>query len=181
MKTVVYQGIEGSFSHITAKRVFGISAALKGLPTFREVYEAVEKGEADMGLLPIENTLAGTITETIDLISQGDLQIVGETRTLVEHSLLALASANIRKVLSHPKALAQCTRLFKENPSWEAVPHYDTAGAAADVAKLGDPTIAAIANRAAAEIYGLNVMKEGIQDHDENYTRFYLISKKGPL
>lgn len=171
---IAYQGIEGSFSHRT---LAGHKGEKVGLPTFRDVYEAVLNGEADLGLLPIENTLAGTIYETIDLLSQGDLKIVGELHTQVEHSLLALPGAKISKVLSHPKALAQCTKLFADHPEWTPVPHYDTAGAAADVAASGDPTLAAIANRSAAEIYGLDVVSVGVQDHDENYTRFYLISK----
>lgn len=175
MKKVVYQGIEGSFSHQTTVR---LGYESQGLPSFREVYEAVEKGEADLGLLPIENTLAGTIYETIDLLSEGSLHIVGEVDTRVEHSLLALSSlSEIRKVLSHPKALAQTKRFFEAHPWMEAVAHYDTAGAAADVAKSGDPTLAAIAHCTAADIYGLQVLAEGIQDHAENYTRFFLISK----
>jgi prephenate dehydratase len=173
---IAYQGIEGSFSHRT---LANHSAGKVGLPTFRAVYEAVENGDVDLGLLPIENTLAGTIYETIDLLSQGDLKIVGELHTKVEHSLLALPGAKISKVLSHPKALAQCTKLFATHPEWTPVPHYDTAGAAADVATLNDPTLAAIANASAAEIYGLEVVTQGVQDHDENYTRFYLISKTG--
>jgi prephenate dehydratase len=172
---IAYQGIEGSFSHQTLANHPGIKV---GFPTFREVYEAVERGEADLGLLPIENTLVGTIYETIDLLSQGDLKIVGELHTQVEHSLLALPGAKISKVLSHPKALAQCAKLFADHPEWTPVPHYDTAGAAADVASSKDLTLAAIAHRSAAEIYGLKVLSTGIQDHEKNYTRFYLISKK---
>ncbi len=174
MKTA-YQGIEGSFSHRALSKISGEKI---GLSSFKAVYEAVENGEADQGLLPIENTLAGTIYETIDLLYQGELKIIGELHTKVEHSLLALPGAKITKVLSHPKALAQCSQLFKDHPSWTAVPHYDTAGAAADIAKWGDLTCAAIANDSAASTYGLQVVAKGVQDHDENYTRFYLISKK---
>jgi len=173
---IAYQGIEGSFSHRTLAQLPGLKV---GLPTFRAVYQAVQKGEVDLGLLPIENTLAGTIYETIDLLHAGDLKIVGEMHTKVEHSLMARPGAKISKVLSHPKALAQCTKLLDSHPEWEAVPHYDTAGAAADVAHSGDLTLAAIANRHAADIYGLELVSVGIQDHEENYTRFFLISKTG--
>ncbi len=185
MKTIVYQGIEGSFSHQTAERIGGgsINTTIntKGLPTFKEVFEAVEKGEADLALMPIENTLAGTIYETLDLLSRGNLQIIGSAKTQIRHSLLAVPGTrkeSIRKVLSHPKALAQCLGLFQNNALFEAVSHYDTAGAAADVAKGNDPACAAIAHRGAAQIYGLEVIEEDIQDHQENYTRFFLLSKK---
>ncbi len=177
---ISYQGIEGSFSHRTAMRHFGANCEYIGLPTFEEAFRAVEGGRADLALLPIENTLAGTIFETLDLLNQGALQIIGETDTRIEHSLLVLPGAkNIKKVLSHPKALAQCTRFFQEHPEIQAVPHYDTAGAALDVAKMKDPSCAAIANCAAAEIYGLEVLSQGIEDHPENYTRFLLLARQG--
>ncbi len=182
MITIAYQGIDGSFSHRTAQRVGGGSCRTRGFPTFREVYEAVEKGDADLALMPIENTLAGTIYETLDLMSQGSLHIIGAASTQIRHSLLAIPGTSmqeIRKVLSHPKALAQCVGLFRRNSAMEAVSHYDTAGAAADVSKLKDKTCAAIAHRGAAEIYGLEVLLEDIQDHQENYTRFFLLSKEG--
>jgi prephenate dehydratase len=184
MKTIVYQGIEGSFSHLTAKRTFGTSCRILGLPTFREAFEAVERGDADLALLPIENTLAGTIYETLDLLAQGTLKIVGVTNTRVEHSLLGIPGGSIqtiKKVLSHPKALAQCTRFIAEHPAMEAISHYDTAGSALDIAKAQDPSCAAIANSAAAQIYGLEVLARGIQDHAENFTRFFLISREAVI
>lgn len=181
MKKIVYQGIEGSFSHITAQRLYGNDCKLIGLPTFKEAFEAVEKGDADLALFPIENTLAGTIYETLDLLSQKNLKIVGVTNTLVEHSLLGLPGTSIesiRKVFSHPKALAQTAEFIAKRPAMQAIAHYDTAGAALDVAKSKDPSSAAIANHAAAAIYGLQVLAQGIQDHVENFTRFFLIAKE---
>lgn len=175
MKRIAYQGIEGSFSHKTLAQ---LSCKPIGKTTFSEVYEAVEKGEVDFGLLPIENTLAGTIYETIDLLNEGSLHIIGELHTKVEHSLLALPGASIERVISHPKALAQCQKIFRDHPEWEVTPHYDTAGAAADIAEMGDLKTAAIANSDAAAIYGLEIVSRGIQDHDENYTRFFLIGKQ---
>jgi prephenate dehydratase len=182
MKKIVYQGIAGSFSHLTALRLFGSDCQLKGLPTFRAVYQAVENNEADLALMPIENTLAGTIYETIDLLKEGGLQIVGETQTRIQHSLLGIRGSTIReirKVFSHPKALAQCERFFSEHPLMEATAHYDTAGAAADVAEANHPSQAAIAHATAAGIYGLEVLAQGIEDHGENFTRFFLLSKEG--
>jgi prephenate dehydratase len=181
MKTIVYQGIEGSFSHFTAKSLFNASCHTLGFASFREAYEAVEKGEADFALLPIENTLAGTIYETLDLICQGTLTVVGEVNTRIEHSLLGIPGASIegiRKVLSHPKALAQCTQFIAKHPNMQSVSHYDTAGAALDVAKAQDSSLAAIANCANAQIYGLEVLALGIQDHPENWTRFFLLSRE---
>ena len=181
MKRIAYQGIEGSFSHLTAQRLFGSSCLILGFPTFREVFDAVENGEAETALMPIENTLAGTIYETIDYLSQGSLHIIGMTQTRIVHSLLGVRGSNrqeVQKVLSHPKALAQCTRFFSEHPWMSSTAHYDTAGAAADVAAAQDKTQAAIAHSCSAAIYGLDVLEEGIEDHCENYTRFFLLSKQ---
>lgn len=176
-KRIAYQGIEGSFSHLTAQKLQGTAI---GFPTFRDVFESVENGEADVALLPIENTLAGIIYETLDLLIEGPLKIIGAVHTRIEHSLLGLPNAvlpGIKKVLSHPKALAQC-RKFLHAHSLAAVSHYDTAGAAADIAKAQDPSCAAIAHASAAQIYGLKVLADNIQDHSENYTRFFLISRE---
>lgn len=180
MKKIVYQGIEGSFSHITARRLFGSFCVIEGKPTFRDVYEAVEKAAADLALMPIENTLAGTIYETIDLLGQGSLHIVGTAQTRIQHSLLGMAKSSIkqiRKVLSHPKALEQCSQFLSKHPWIEAVPHYDTAGAARDVAKMRDPTLAAIAHKDVGPMVGLDVFAQEIEDHAENYTRFLILSK----
>jgi prephenate dehydratase len=175
---IVYQGTKGSFSWLTAQRLFP-NAEIRGMTTFREAFEAVEKGEAEFALLPIENTLAGTIYETLDLLNAGSLQIIGEAKTTIEHNLLGLAGADqLTQVLSHPKALAQCTKFFQEHPLIESVPYFDTAGAAEEVARRNDPACAAIASSAAAEMYGLEVLKPNIHDNAENYTRFFLLSKK---
>ncbi|MBU6446696.1 MAG: prephenate dehydratase, partial [Verrucomicrobia bacterium] len=173
---IAYQGIQGAYSHKALEQIEGEKV---GLPTFHDVYEAVSSGKVDLGLLPIENSLIGTIYETIDLLAGGDLKIVGEIIIKIDHCLLALPGAKIQKVLSHPKALAQCTRFFKAHPEWEIVPHYDTAGAAHDIAMSGDRTVGAIASEAAAKEYGLEIIQRNVQDHEQNYTRFFLISKTG--
>lgn len=181
MKRIAYQGINGSFSHLTVQRLFGIECVFMGFQTFREAFEAVEQCTADLALLPIENTLAGTIYETLDLLNEGELYIVGETKTKIEHSLLAIAGSSIdsiRTVRSHPKALAQCSRMLRKRSAIEPIPHFDTAGAAADVAKEKNISSAVIAHIGAASIYGLEVLEENIHDHEENYTRFFLLSKK---
>lgn len=170
---IVYQGAKGSYSH---KTLLGLNGEKVGLATFKDVYEAVSKGEADLGLLPIENALIGTIYETIDLLAEGELKIVGELTTKVDHCLLALPDAKIKKVLSHPKALEQCTKFLQKHPEWEIVPFYDTAGAA--IAAAADPSVGAIASVGAAQEYGLEILHKNIQDHEKNYTRFFLISKR---
>lgn len=172
---IVYTGIEGSFSYITAKRLFD-TAELKGLPTFREAYEALETGEADLGVFPVRNTLVGPITESLEHLV--NLEVIQETRTPVVLCLMGLPGAKIKKVLSYHRALSQCLKFFAKHPEWEATPHYDTAGAAADVAKWQDPTLAAIAPALAAKTYGLEILAEGIQDQDENYTYFAVAKKR---
>lgn len=172
---IAYQGTKGSFSHQTIKRR---ASETHGCSTFKEVCKAVQDGYCELGLLPIENTLAGCIYETIDLLANGELFIVGELITKIEHNLMGISRANIEEVLSHPKALAQCSKFFDKHPNMKAVPHFDTAGAAEAVALIKDPKKAAIASKEAAEIYGLEVFQENIQDEVENFTRFLLISKK---
>ncbi len=181
MKTIAYQGIAGSFSHATARRLFGSSAEYAGFPSFDLAYREVQRGAADAAVLPIENTLAGMIFETVDLLIDGSLSISAETKTQIELTLLCTAStplANIRKVYSHPKALAQCKRFFEEHPWIEPILHYDTAGAAADLAKMSDPSCAALASSQAAAIYGLEILREHLEDHKQNFTRFFVLSKE---
>jgi prephenate dehydratase len=181
MNIVAYQGTKGSFSYLTAMRLFGESNTLQGFSTFEEAFHAVEKGEAALALLPIENTLAGTIYETLDLLSQGSLKVIGETKTRIEHSLLGSIGSRlseIHTVYSHPKALAQCQRFLAKHPHMKGMAYYDTAGAAADIAKMGDTSIAAIAHAYNAEIYPLEVLAQGIEDHAQNFTRFFILSKE---
>lgn len=171
---IAYQGIKGSYSYQAIAHLKGEPV---GLPTFREVYQAVERGDADLGLLPIENALTGTIHETLDLLNEGKLKIVGEISIPIEHCLMALPGAHIQTILSHPQALAQCKKLFDQHPEWEVVPHYDTAGAALTVAQSGNFTLGAIASYSAAISYDLEILEIGVQDRAENYTRFFFIAK----
>ena len=188
MKTIVYQGIKGSFSDMTAVKEFGLKNHFQGLDTFREVFEWVYVGKADCAVIPIENSLIGSIYENYDLLSAYEMQISGEIYTKIEHSLLTIATSHepveeqlkrIKKVLSHPKALEQCERFFQSHPWIEAVVFKDTAAAAAKIAQEKDPTCAAIASKYAKELYGLEILKKGIQDDLKNTTRFVTIVKKG--
>ncbi|NVB78958.1 MAG: ACT domain-containing protein [Kofleriaceae bacterium] len=175
---VVYQGVEGSYSHLTAQRRYGGrqgGALLSGFDTFRAAADAVIHGGADLALLPIENTTAGSINEVYDLLADGKLHITGEVVSSIEHCLLALpgvALDELRVVISHPQALAQCHVFFAQHPDLTPQPELDTAGSARRVAQSGDRTLAAIASAAAAKTYGLEIVAQGIQSASGNATRF---------
>jgi chorismate mutase/prephenate dehydratase len=175
---VAYQGVEGSYSHLAAQRRYaGVpgGALLTGHDSFRSAAEAVLAGAVDLALLPIENTTAGSINETYDLLLDGRLHITGEVVAAIEHCLLALPGAalsDLRVVISHPQALAQCRELFLAHPHLTPRAEIDTAGAARRVAGSGDRTLAAIASSAAARTYGLAIVAQGIQSASGNATRF---------
>jgi prephenate dehydratase len=179
MKTIVYQGVKGSFSYLTAVKRWGEDNHFLGMNTFREVFEAVAEGRADAAVIPIENSLAGSIYENYDWLIRYDLSIVGEAHTKIEHCLLGLGKVeDLKKVFSHPKALEQCTVFLRAHPEIKSVVHADTAGAAADVAASGDPSLGSIASRESAEIYGLKVLRAQIEDEPNNYTRFLFVTKR---
>lgn len=181
---ITYQGVEGSYSHLAAQRRYGGregGALLTGHETFRGAAQAVATGAADLALLPIENTTAGSINETYDLLADGTLHITGEVVSAIEHCLLALPGvplAELRVVLSHPQALAQCQDLFARHPHLTQRVDTDTAGAARRVAQTGDRALAAIASSAAATTYGLAIVERGIQSARGNATRFVEISPR---
>jgi chorismate mutase/prephenate dehydratase len=185
---IAYQGVEGSYSHLAAQRRYAGRAGgalLAGHDSFRAAVETVRAGTADLALLPIENTTAGSINETYDLLAGGGLHITGEVVSAIEHCLLALpgvALDELRTVLSHPQALAQCQALFARYPHLTPRTDLDTAGAARRVAELGDRTLAAIASSAAAPRYGLAIVARGIQSAAGNATRFVEIAlRPAPL
>jgi chorismate mutase / prephenate dehydratase len=175
---ISYQGVEGSYSHLTAQRRYGGrpgGALLTGHDTFRAAADAVIHGAADLALLPIENTTAGSINETYDLLADGKLHITGEVVSAIEHCLLAMTGVSLselRVVISHPQALAQCQSFFAQHPHLTPRPELDTAGAARKVAQSGDRTLAAIASSAAAKTYGLAIIAQGVQSASGNATRF---------
>jgi chorismate mutase/prephenate dehydratase len=175
---VSYQGVEGSYSHLAAQRRYGGrsgGALLTGHSSFRSAADAVIHGAADLALLPIENTTAGSINETYDLLSDGTLHITGEVVSSIEHCLLALPGVSIdelRVVISHPQALAQCQAFFVQHPHLTGRPEVDTAGSARKVSQSGDRSLAAIASAAAAKTYGLAIVAQAIQTSAGNATRF---------
>ncbi len=179
---VAYQGTEGAYGHQAACQHFGVASrpvALKPYGTFRQMLEAVLEGHADRGVLPIENTTAGSVYEAYDLLLRFNLSIVGEEIVDVRHCLLGVADApveSLRRIHSHPQALAQCSEFLGGLTDCEEVPAANTALAAERVHDLQDVTQAAIASEEAAAHFGLRVLRRGIANQPVNYTRFVVVA-----
>ena len=176
---VSFQGEKGSFSESAILQFFSDAEPVP-LRYFSAVFESVSKGETSYGVVPVENSQAGNINDTYDLLLKHDLNIVGETFLKVEHCLMALpgeAIGNIKKIYSHPQALAQCEE-FLSSLYAEIVPVYDTAGSAKMIKEEGLQNSAAIAAKRVAQIYGMEILAEGIQTNPRNFTRFFVISKE---
>jgi chorismate mutase/prephenate dehydratase len=175
---VAYQGVEGSYSHLTAQRRYAgypEGVLLEGFETFRGAAEAVRGGSADRALLPIENTTAGSINEVYDLLAEGGLTITAEVVSRIEHCLLGLPGARVedlRTVLSHPQGLLQCEDFLRSAPWMKPQVEFDTAGSARKVRERNDPSVGAIASEHAAKVFGLEVLRRAIQSQEGNYTRF---------
>ncbi|MFN2418869.1 MAG: prephenate dehydratase [Candidatus Limnocylindria bacterium] len=192
MTTVAYQGEPGAFGEEAVVGYFGAGGATPmPMATFSAVCAAVEAGSVDAGVLPLENSLAGTVGDALDALADGSLNVVGELLLPIRHQLLVLPGASIesmRRVSSHWQALAQCER-FLAGRGWEVVPAADTAGAARELATGADPTGAAIASARAAERYGLEIAARNIQHSPDNVTRFAIlvresvasVAARGPL
>jgi prephenate dehydratase len=179
---VAFQGELGAFSEEAVHRLFGEDVVPVPCRDFAEVGRAVTSGEVDFGVLPIENSLAGSVIGSYDVLAGGELRIVGEVITPIHHCILGLPGAtleSLRRIISHPVALAQCTRALRGLAHVEAVAVYDTAGAARDVSVEGDPTVAAIAGARAAGRYGLEILAHDIEDRDDNQTRFLAVISVG--
>ena len=172
-------GTEGSYAQQAATRLVKVPTIMY-FNSFEKVFEAVEKGLCAYGVLPVENSAAGSVTAVYDLMQKHSFHIVRAVRLRVDHVLLAppgVKLSDVREVASHPHALAQCTAFFKAHPEIKAVPAANTAVAAKEIAASGRRDVAVIASRLCAELYGLQVVAEKIQDTVSNYTRFICISK----
>ncbi len=177
--TVAFQGERGAFSDEAVHKLLGDSVEPVPCRTFEDVFAAVVDGRVRSALIPIENSLAGSVLRNYELLADADLSIRGEVYLRISHDLIArpgVRLSEIRHVHSHPVALAQCQRFIAEH-MLEAVAAYDTAGAVKDLMAGGSMDRGAIAGRLAAEMYGGEVLAEEIEDHRENYTRFLLLSK----
>ena len=181
---VAYQGIEGSNSHLAAQRHYKNQKGgvlLTGYETFRAAADAVLDGTVDVALLPIENSTAGSINQTYELLGEGGLTINAEVVSQVEHCLLAISGTKIedlRSVLSHPQALLQCEQFLRERPWLKPQAEFDTAGAARKVRESNDRTQAAIASESAGRAFGLELLARGIQTQQSNYTRFVEVARE---
>jgi len=174
-----YQGAPGAYSESAAWALLGPNAPLLPCVTLRDVFDAVASGRASQAVVPVENTLAGAVPEAAELIVAHDVAVAGETIVQIDHVLAApngLRLPALRRVLSHPVALAQCTRFFQDHPAITAVPVFDTAGAVPLALAADDHATAAIASRRAAALHGAQILAEGFQDHVENWTRFLLVT-----
>jgi prephenate dehydratase len=175
---VAFQGEPGAFSEAAAVQLLGPAITTVPRPTFDAVFRAIADGAADALLVPVENSLAGSVVRVYDLLLENDLAITAETILPIELHLIARSGAtlaDIRTVSSHPMALAQCERFFSEHPQYKRVPAEDTAGSVREILARGDTVSAAIAGRRAADHYHGVILAEQIQDNTENFTRFVLL------
>ncbi len=178
-KKVSFQGERGAFSEIAALEYFGDAAEPIPQPWFDDAFKAVELGHCDYGILPIENSLAGSIHINYDLMLQHNLHIVGEIKLRIVHNLLVtpgVSKTEILQVQSHPKALEQCVEFFRDNPELKSETVYDTGGAAKMLSESGARDIGVIASTRAAEHYGLEILESGVEDNPQNYTRFLVLA-----
>jgi prephenate dehydratase len=178
---VAFQGERGAFSEEAAIELLGDKVELVPRPTFARLFDAISDGAADYILAPIENSLAGSVHWSFDLLVESDLHIIGEVIIPIAHYLIGAKGARFEDVTiveSHPVALAQCELFFRAHPKMQRIATQDTAGSVRDVVATGDRARAAIAGKRAAATYGGTILKEHLEDNAENYTRFLLLSPK---
>jgi len=176
---IAIQGEPGSFSHEAA---VGLAADAVIVPCAlsADVFKELVEESVDAAVIPIENSLAGSVLEHFDLLLQHDVKVVRESLLRIRHNLIAISGAtigDIDRVFSHPVALAQCRRFLAEHPKMESYAFYDTAGSVKQLVELSDKHAGAIASEAAAHYYGADILRANIEDNPENYTRFFLVRR----
>ncbi len=179
---IAFQGELGAFSQRASDNIFG--PRIRPLPcvTFDDVFERVARCAARLAVIPIENSLAGSIHQNFDLLAKHALEAIAETYVRIEHHLVVHPGTrlrDIRQIYSHPVALAQCQRFLRSLKNVEQVSFYDTAGSVKHIQECGLKNSAAVASEDAARIYGLRILKRGIEDNRENYTRFLALARRG--
>ena len=176
---VAFQGMPGAYSNIACEAYFNEITTLP-CNSFEDMLKTTKKGISDYAMVPVENSLAGRVADIHHLIPESGLFIIGEHFQRVNHQLLGLPNTKIedlKSVKSHAQGLAQCRKVLNKF-NLTPIQHIDTAGAAEEIFRIGDPTIGAIASKMAAEIYGLSILKENIEDAKHNTTRFLIMAKK---
>ena len=177
MKRVSFQGERGAYSEAAAISFFGNEIEAIPCSTFADVLKNTENNDGDYSILPVENSLEGSVGESNDLLLSTDLNVIGEIYHRIHHCLIGTSSIeDIDTVYSHPQALGQCRQFIQEN-SLKTIPSYDTAGSVKIIKDLNKNNVACIASKNAAEIFGVPVIKNGIEDNTNNYTRFLVLSK----
>ena len=188
-ESIAFQGERGAFSQEAARQLCGPDIEVLPCPRFQDIFEAVKTGRAAGAVVPIENTLAGSVHENYDHLVNFELPIVAETSVRIVHNLIArngVKFSQVKRVYSHPVALGQCLDFFAANPQMERVPFYDTAGSIKMITEDGLSDAAGIASSVAAEIYGAHILRRSIESDRQNFTRFFLLrrpdyAKKHPL
>jgi prephenate dehydratase len=179
---VSFQGERGAFSQVAVQQLLGPNVEVVPCQRFEEVFRTLAEGAVDAAVIPIENTLHGSVHENYDHLVNFELPIRAETNVRVSHSLIACPGVSfeqVRRVYSHPVALNQCTKFFHDYPELERVPFYDTAGSVKMLMEQLPADAAAIASSVAADIYGATVLMTGIEDDPSNFTRFFLLEPAG--
>ena len=177
-----FQGELGAFSQVAAQQLLEESAKVVPCPRFDLVFQKVASGEVDAAVVPIENTLHGSIHENYDHLLEYGLEIKAETQVRIVHNLIAAPGvkfADLQRVYSHPVALNQCLKFFASNKQLERTPYYDTAGSVKMIMEERPKDAAAIASNIAAKQYGGHILKRAIEDDSQNFTRFFLLRKHG--
>lgn len=180
---IAFQGERGAFSEEAAHKLLGAEIELVPRRTFADLYSSLDNGMADYLLAPVENSIAGVVQPSVDLLRLNSLTVLDEIQLRIEQHLIGCPGTSlnvIERVQSHPVALAQCSRFFQTHPRLKSVIADDTAGSVAEVMRRGDPKLAAIGGQSAAELYGASIICKSIQDNSENYTRFVLL-RRDPL
>lgn len=179
--TVSIQGQKGSFHHIVASRLFGHEVSCHYRGSFRDVMADVDSGKATIGIMAIENSIAGSLIMNYDLLAKHPVPIVGEVVLRIAQQFIAkhgVSIDEIREVWSHPMAIEQCREFLDQFPNWKIIETEDTAGSVADLVASDRRDVAAIASDYSAQLYGMNILKESIETDPQNYTRFLVLSRQ---